>query len=86
MIKKQQKEFAYIDFATEADCQEALKNHEDVSSGDLVRSHKLINRKSEIPPFQSSSPILPRFNLNSVDEDEVETEVSEVLGAVVEGA
>jgi len=31
MIKKQQKEFAYIDFATEADCQEALKNHEDVS-------------------------------------------------------
>lgn len=30
-LKKQQKEFAYVDFATEADCQEALKNHEEVS-------------------------------------------------------
>ena len=31
-IKKQQKEFAYVDFQTEADAQEALKNHEEVRS------------------------------------------------------
>lgn len=30
-VKKQQREFAYVDFETEADAQEALKNHEDVS-------------------------------------------------------
>ena len=29
--KQQQKEFAYVDFQTEADAQEALKNHEEVS-------------------------------------------------------
>jgi len=30
-LKRQHKEFAYIDFATEEDAQDALKNHEEVS-------------------------------------------------------
>lgn len=40
--RKQQKEFAYIDFQTEADAQEALKNHEEVCR-ELLPSLALFN-------------------------------------------
>lgn len=48
-FKKQQKEFAYVDFETEAHAQEALQNHEEVRAV-LIRSDtcRLTIRKSEI--------------------------------------
>jgi hypothetical protein len=46
---------------------------------------KLISRKSEILPSPSSFPTLPSPHLSLAVEDEVETEVFEVLGVVVEG-
>lgn len=78
-VRQQQKEFAFVDFETEADAKEALEKHEEVG-----HHHKTLHsagqmadcdRKSEIRPSSSYPPTHPCETRPTLVAEVVEVEV-----------